>query len=104
MKNSKLSVEEVKHVAKLAKLTLTDPEVKKFQGQLTEILNYFDVLEKMETKNIEPTSQITGLEDIFREDEIGSSLSANEVLANTKEKHGGLFVIKAIFKNKKNET
>jgi len=97
-KISNLSEEEVKHVAKLAKLTLTEEEIKKFQSQLSEVLNYVDVLKKLETKEIEPTSQVTGLENIFREDQTGQSLSAKEVLANAKEKNNGLFVIKAIFK------
>jgi len=93
-----LSEEEVKHVAKLAKLTLTEEEIKKFQSQLSEVLAYVDVLKKLETKEIEPTSQVTGLENIFREDQTGQSLSAKEVLANAKKKNNGLFVIKAIFK------
>jgi len=104
IKNSKLSEGAVKHVAKLARLNLTGQEVKKFQKQLSEVLDYIDVLKKIDTKGIEPTSQVTGLENVFREDKIGLSLSSNEVLANTKEKYNGLFVVKAIFKDKKNET
>jgi len=99
---SNLTEEEVKHVAKLAKLSLSEQEVKKFQGQLSEVLDYIDVLKKLETKNIEPTSQVTGLENVFREDESLKSLSPKEVLLNTKEKKDNLFVIKAIFK--KDET
>jgi len=98
MKNSKLTPEEVRHVAKLAKLTLTEQEVKKFQNQLSEVLDYVDVLKKIDTKKVEPTSQVTGLENIFRQDQTNQSLSAKEVLANTKEKKDGLFVIKAILK------
>jgi len=103
MKNLKLSEEEVKHVAKLAKLNLTEQEIKKFQGQLSEVLNYIDILKKLDTKKIEPTNQVTGLENIFREDQTSLSLLSKEVLANAKEKNNDLFVIKAIFK-KKNET
>lgn len=98
MKNSKLSEEEVKHVAKLAQLTLTEQEIKKFQNQLSEILDYVDVLKKIDTQKVEPTSQVTCLENIFRQDETKQSLFAEEVLANSKEKKDGLFVIKAIFK------
>ena len=97
-KISNLSEEEVKHVAKLAKLTLTEEEIKKFQSQLSEVLNYVDVLKKLETKEIEPTSQVTGLENIFRDDETGLCLQQKEVLSNAKEKNNGLFVIEAIFK------
>jgi len=97
--NSKLSEEEVRHVAKLAKLSLTSQEVKRFQKQLSGVLDYVDVLKKLDTKDIEPTSQVTGLENVFRSDEPGPSLQPEEVLKNAKEKNDGLFLVKAIFKN-----
>jgi len=68
MQNSKLSKEEVRHIAKLAGLTLSDAEVKKFQSQLNEILSYVGQLKGVKTKNVESTSQVTGLENVFRED------------------------------------
>lgn len=98
VKNSKLTEKEVSHVAKLAKLTLTDQEIKKFQSQLSEVLSYIDVLKKLEIKNVEPTSQVTGLENIFRPDRPGKSLSPEEVLKNANQKNDGLFVVKAILK------
>ena len=97
-KNSKLSEGEVKHVAKLARLNLTGQEVKKFQKQLSEVLDYVDVLKKLDTKDIEPTSQVTGLENVFRSDEPGPSLQPEEVLKNAKEKNDDLFMVKAILK------
>ncbi len=65
---SNLTQEEVRHIAKLAGLTLTSTEVKKFQFQLNEILSYVSQLRRVDTKNVEPTSQVTGLENVFRED------------------------------------
>ena len=90
--------DEVEHVAKLAKLSLTPQEVKKFQSQLSEVLDYIDVLKKIDTKGVEPTSQVTGLENVFRSDEPGPSLQTEEVLKNAKEKNDNLFMIKAILK------
>jgi len=87
----------VKHVALLANLKLSEKEIKKFQQQLSEILDYVDQLNKLNTKGIEPTSQVTGLENVFREDEPRPSLSQEEVLSGTKSKEKGLFKIKAIF-------
>ena len=95
---SNLTEDEVKHVAKLAKLSLTSQEVKKFQKQLSEVLDYVDVLKKVDTKGIEPTSQVTGLENIFRPDKPGKSLLPEEVLKNANQKNDGLFVVKAILK------
>lgn len=94
---SVLSIDEVKHVAKLAKLNLSNDDIKKFQKQLTEIVEFVGKLQEVDTKDIEPTSQVTGLENVFREDIIKSSLSQTDVLANAPRKHNGYFVVDAIF-------
>lgn len=66
-----LSEEQVKHIAKLARIRLADAEIKKFSTQLTDILEYVKILEEVDTKNVEPTSQVTGLQNVLRKDEIG---------------------------------
>ena len=86
----------VPHVAKLANLTLKPEEEKKFEKQLSDILTYVDKLKEVDTKNVEITSQVTGLENATREDEVKSSLSQGEVLSGTKKKHNGFFKVKAI--------
>jgi aspartyl-tRNA(Asn)/glutamyl-tRNA(Gln) amidotransferase subunit C len=98
-KTFKLSEEEVKHVAKLAKLNLTPQEVKKFQEQLSEVLAYIEVLKDVKTEKIEPTSQVTSLENVSRKDKTNPSLSQKEVLSGAKENHQGLFKIKRILDN-----
>ncbi|MFZ5366408.1 MAG: Asp-tRNA(Asn)/Glu-tRNA(Gln) amidotransferase subunit GatC [Patescibacteria group bacterium] len=97
MSNLKLTKEEVIHVAKLAGLTLTPQEVKKFQKQLSEVLDYVEILKKLKTTEVEPTSQVTGLENVFREDKVGSGLSQEETLSGAKNQEKGMFKIKAIF-------
>jgi len=97
-KNSKLSEDKVRHVAKLAKLELGANEIEKFQKQLSEILDYIEMLKEVETKDVEITSQVTGLENVFREDKVEKSLSQEEALSGAKNKHQGRFKIKAIFK------
>lgn len=59
-----ISKNDVKHVAKLAKLELSDHEINKFSKQLSEIVTYVKELEKVDTSKVEPTSQTTGLENI----------------------------------------
>lgn len=89
---------DIKHAAQLANLSLSDEELKKFDSQLTKILEYIETLEKVDTKNILPTSQVTGLNNVSRKDEeTTSSLSQEEVLSNTDLKYNGLFKVKAIF-------
>lgn len=98
-KNSKLSEKEVKHVAKLANLNLTPQEVKKFQEQLSEVLAYMEILEEVKTEKTEPTSQVTSLENVFREDKAKTSLSQKEVLSGARQNYQGFFKIKRILNN-----
>lgn len=92
-----LSSKKTKHVALLANLKLTPGEITRFQRQLSEILDYVDQLSEVKTKKIEPTSQVTGLENVFRKDEPRPSLSQKEVLSGAKKTKKGMFKIKKIF-------
>lgn len=86
------------HVAKLASLPRKKEDAEKFQKQLAAILDYIKKLDEVDTKNIDPTSQVTGLENVMREDNPNPSLSQEEVLKNVKSRHNGFFKVKAIFK------
>lgn len=90
---------DVSHVAKLANLPLTAAEKKKFEKELSQTLDYVSQLEEIETKNVEPTSQVTGLENVTRQDEAKPSLPQEELLKNAKSKHNGFFKVKAILDN-----
>lgn len=96
-KQPRLTKEKVKHVARLAGLTLTAKELVKFQKQLSDILDYVAQLDEVNTSKAEPTSQVTGLENVFRKDEPSLSLTQDEVLSGAKEKHNHFFKIKGIF-------
>lgn len=87
---------DIKHVAKLANLPLKKDEEEKFEKQLSQILTYVEKLKEVDTKNTKATSQITGLKNTTREDIPQPSLSQDEALANTKNKHNGFFKVKAI--------
>lgn len=80
-----LSEEEVKHVAKLARIALTDKEVKKFSKQLSNVLDYMEILNEIDTKELEATNQVTGLTNVMEKDEIKSSQSTREELLNCSE-------------------
>jgi len=89
---------DVAYIAKLANLPIKEEEKEKFQKQLSEILSYVEKLKEVDTKNIEPTSQVTGLENVTREDEAKPSLSQDEVLSNSKSTHNGMFKVAAVLK------
>lgn len=90
---------DVTHVAKLANLPLNDTEKKKFEKQLSSILEYIEKLNEVDTKGIEPTSQVTGLENVTREDNATDSFTQEEATANTSSKHNGLFKVPAILES-----
>lgn len=92
-----LTEKEVKHVANLACLHPTPTELKKFQKQLSDTISYVEKLKKLNTESVPPTSQVTGLENIFREDKVKPSMSQEEVLSDAKEVYKGFFKVKAIF-------
>jgi len=89
--NSKLSEAEVEHIAKLARLKLTKEEVKRFCSQLSEVLEYMEVLNEVETEGVEPTAQVTGLENVFREDEVYPSLEPKQALSGAPVRQGNFF-------------
>lgn len=99
MSKKTLSKEEIIHLAHLANLHLTDEEIEKFRTQMSAILDYVSQLNKVDTQNIEAVSQVTGLKDVVRHDEISStrSLSQEEVLKNAPNKKDGYIKVKAIF-------
>ncbi len=75
-----LSEEQVKHIAKLAKLDLNEGEVKKFAGQLSSILEYIDILNEVDTEGTEPTSQVTGLTNVTEGDDEVNCPHSKELL------------------------
>ncbi|OGH07027.1 MAG: hypothetical protein A2171_00795 [Candidatus Levybacteria bacterium RBG_13_35_9] len=89
----------VKHIAKLANLSLKEDEVKKYENQLLSILDYIDKLREVNTENVQETSQTTGLENVSKKDVPSASLSQEDALSNTKNKHNGLFKVKGILSN-----
>jgi len=97
MAKSKLSKSEVEHIARLANLKLSEVEIKKFRRQLSETLDYIKILNQLDTKGIEPTSQVTGLENVIREDKTAPCLSQKEALSGAADKKNNLFKTKAVF-------
>lgn len=93
-----LSKSDVNNVAALAALPLTDSEISLFLPQLALILEFVSKLQKIDTKGVNITSQVTGLENVFREDQIDATriLSQEDALANAKETHNGFFKVPKI--------
>jgi len=95
---TKLTKKEVLHVAKLSNLQLTDKEISKFLPQLSKIVEFIGNLNEVDTKNIEPTTQTTGLTNVTREDKVVSEnmLTQEEALSGTSNTYNGLFKVPAV--------
>lgn len=78
----KLSHEEVRKIAELARLELTDDEVALYAGQLSSILDYFQRLQQVDTSAIEPTASVLPLKNVMRGDVAGQPLTPEQVIAN----------------------
>ena len=94
----KLTKEEIKHIADLARLELTEAELKKYGSQLSDVLNYIDQLKEVDTTDIEPTAQITGLENAWREDEKSDwrEIEIEEALKQAPELEDGQIKVKRV--------
>lgn len=98
---ARLSKADVLHVAKLAKLKLTESEIEKFLPQLSNIVDHISELSKVDTSGIEPTSQTTGLTNVFRGDEIKEShINQDKALSGTEKTHNGYFKVPAILEGR----
>jgi aspartyl-tRNA(Asn)/glutamyl-tRNA(Gln) amidotransferase subunit C len=89
----KITKDEVLHVAKLARLNLSDASVDKFATQIGTILDYIDMLKQVNTDGIKPTSHAISLCNAFREDELKQHLDRDAALANAPEKEDGGFIV-----------
>ncbi len=92
----KLSREEVLHIARLARLGLSEEEINRFQKQLSNILENFELLNRVDTVNIPPTAQSITLQNVTRDDEVSPSLSKDQILANAPRREGDFFRVRAV--------
>ena len=79
---STITNDDVRHLAQLSSLQMPDPEVKSLRAGLEKIINYINQLDELDTDGVEPTYQVTGLQNVWRDDEIiDSSVSRQQLLA-----------------------
>ena len=84
-------------MAKLSQLEVDPDEISAYADQLSEILDYVASLQKLDLNDVEETSQVTGLKNVFVNDEIGKCLSRSKVLSQAPDVHNGYVKVKAIF-------
>jgi len=91
-----LTEKDVRYVAKLSRLEVTDEEVTNYTRQLSSILGYIEQLNALDTKDVEPLSHVLDLKNVFREDVVTPSLTQAQVLSNAPEPQSGHFKVPKI--------
>ncbi len=91
-----ISRQEVQHIAKLARVGLSEADVARFQEQLSSILDYFQVLRQVDTEGLPPTSHTLPLQNIMRDDAAGLAFDKEAVLANAPLREGDYFRVRAV--------
>lgn len=89
---------DVKYVAQLARLQLTQEQIDKFQRQFKNILEYVEKLKEVNTDEVLPLSHAVSIENVFRTDEVKPSLSPEEALNNAPRKKGNFFKVPKVIK------
>jgi aspartyl-tRNA(Asn)/glutamyl-tRNA(Gln) amidotransferase subunit C len=92
----KLSKEEVKHIALLARLGIDETELEEYQYQLSDILENFEVLNQIDTKDLPPTTQTVSLENVLREDVSLPSYSSYDIVSNAPQQEEGFIKVQAV--------
>jgi aspartyl-tRNA(Asn)/glutamyl-tRNA(Gln) amidotransferase subunit C len=90
---------EVEHLARLARIGLTDEEAQVFTEQLSHILAQFEVLRELDTSGVVPTAHVADLESVTRADLPGESLAPEDVLSNVPRRQGDLIRVKAVLED-----
>lgn len=95
-----MSAIDLRHIAKLAKLRFTDGELRVFESQVTEILKFMEELKAVDVDGVEPTSHPLAISNVFRADEIQSSLPIEPFLKKSPRARGRFFEVPKIIENK----
>ena len=99
MSESRISLAEVEHVARLARLDLSPAEKAELRGQLDLILGYVELLRAVDTAGVDPTAHVLPLANVMREDEVRPSYPVEAMLANAPEPDDDAFGVPRILED-----
>lgn len=91
-----ITIKDVEHVAKLARLELTEEEKELYTKQLGDVLKYVDQMNEVNTSNIKPMAQVVDMVNVMREDVVHYEQTKEELMANAPEKENGFFKVPKI--------
>ena len=91
-----ITVKDVEHVAKLARLELTDAEKEKFTKQLGDVLKYVEQMNEVDTTNVKPMAHAFDIVNVMREDKVVNEVSREALMQNAPEEENGFFKVPKI--------
>lgn len=93
---TKLTPEDVAKIANLIRIKINDAEIESYRSQLETVLDYLEMFGELDTKDVEITSQVTGLKNVLQDDEPRESLPQSEALKNANKSENGYFVVSKV--------
>jgi len=99
MVQKKIDIEQVRQVAKLSRLDLSEVEITRFAGQLSAILEYVEKLNQLDTSKVEPLAHCLPINNCLREDIVKQSLGTEKTLANAPDKDEQFFIVPKILED-----
>ncbi len=95
-----ITKEQIEHIANLARIRLNEKEKAKMADELASILDYIGKLNQIDTENVEPTAQVTGLENVFRKDEpTGAGPDPEKLISQFPHRKENYLKVKPVFEN-----
>lgn len=95
----RIDAEQVRKVAKLARLSLTEAEIEEFTGQLGAILGYVEKMNELDTSQVEPLAHCLPISNVLRADEVRPSLGTELTLSNAPDSDGPFFKVPKILED-----
>ena len=96
MSDKKITIEEVKHIARLSKLNIPDNELEYYSSEMDKLINHFNILSKVDTSNVKPMTHVNTMINVYREDKSKESLTTKEAIKNSSETFGQFIKIPKI--------
>jgi len=95
-KVAEITKDEVKHVADLARLEITEEEAEQFTEHLSAIITYAEQLNELDTEGVEPTTHVLDLKNVFRQDEVKRTITQEDAMKNAPDSEDGQFRVPSI--------
>ncbi len=96
MSDKKITIDEVKHIARLSKLNIPDNELEYYLSEMDKMINHFNIISKVDTSNVKPMTHVNTMTNVLREDKSKESLTTNEAIENSSETFGQFIKIPKI--------